>query len=73
MCRLNMDTEREADVIGAGRGRKMGVLGGRACAQCGVILHWRVEKFCLEKRQRFGGRIYCLRCQQAFPEVPSGR
>lgn len=47
----------------------MGVLGGRRCADCRIIVHWRVEKFCLEKRQRFAGRIYCMRCQKAFPEV----
>ena len=69
MCRPNMDTTSEPGLLGGGRGRKMGVLGGRSCAQCGVEVHWRIEKFCREKRQRFGGRIYCMRCQKAFPEV----
>ena len=45
----------------------MGVAGGRRCADCGVIVHWRVEKFCLEQPGRFGRRIYCLRCQTAIP------
>jgi hypothetical protein len=68
-----MDTHREPDVIDDGRGRKIGVLGGRRCAECGVVVHWRIEKFCLEKRQRFSGRIFCMRCQRAYPEVPQAR
>lgn len=45
----------------------MGVAGGRRCAECGVVVHWRVEKFCLSKRESFRGRIYCMRCQKAVP------
>jgi hypothetical protein len=44
----------------------MGVMGGRPCATCGVSVVWRIEQFCLGQRERFGGRIYCLRCQTAF-------
>ena len=62
-----MDTRKESDAIESGRGRKMGVSGGRPCAECGAVVDWRVEKFCLARRQRFGGRIYCLRCQTAIP------
>ena len=61
-----MDTTRQPDVIDDGRGRKMGVAGGRRCVDCGVIVHWRVEKFCLEQPERFGRRIYCIRCQAKF-------
>lgn len=59
-----MDARRQSDVIDDGRGRKMGVAGGRRCAECGVIVHWRVEKFCLSKRDHFRGRIYCMGCQK---------
>lgn len=45
----------------------MGVSGGRRCAECGVVVHWRIEKFCLQHRLQFGGRIYCMRCQASFP------
>jgi len=45
----------------------MGVAGGARCATCGVVVHWRIEKFCIQFGQRFGGRIYCMRCQAAFP------
>ena len=65
-----MDTHSRSDVIEGARGRKMGVAGGRSCAECGVIVHWRIEKYCQSKRARFGSRIYCLRCQKSFPEVP---
>ena len=61
-----MDTQRHADVAAADRGRKMGVAGGRRCTDCGVIVHWRVEKFCLDQPQRFGRRIYCIRCQAKY-------
>jgi hypothetical protein len=63
-----MDTREDSEVVAdsEARGRKMGVSGGRACASCGVIVHWRVEKFCLQHRQRFRGGIYCMRCQTAF-------
>lgn len=61
-----MDARRHSDVIDDRRGRKMGVAGGRRCAGCGVIVHWRVEKFCLSKRDHFRGRIYCMRCQKRF-------
>lgn len=61
-----MDMSKESDVIEAARGQKMGVSGGRACAECGTVVHWRIEKFCLQHRQRFGGRIYCMRCQSSF-------
>jgi len=64
-----MDTRSEPDVVDLGPGRKMGVAGGRRCVECGVVVHWRIEKFCLQKRQRFGGRIYCMHCQKRFPEV----
>lgn len=60
-----MDMGKESDVVEAARGRKMGVAGGRTCAECGAVVHWRIEKFCLQHRQRFGGRIYCMRCQQS--------
>ena len=66
-----MDTHIDQGVLRVGaddRGRKMGVAGGRRCTTCGVIVHWRIEKFCLSKRQRFSGRIYCIDCQKAFPE-----
>ena len=62
-----MDTRKQSDVVEEGRGRKLGVSGGRPCAGCGVAVDWRIEKFCLARRQRFGGRIYCLRCQTAIP------
>jgi len=64
-----MDTRKLPPVIAEGRGRKMGVSGGRPCAGCGVVVDWRIERFCLAlpRRQRFGGRIYCLRCQTAIP------
>jgi hypothetical protein len=58
-----MDTRKHSDVVEQDRGRKMGVSGGRPCAACGAVVHWRIEKFCLQHRQRFGGRIYCMRCQ----------
>jgi hypothetical protein len=61
-----MDTHKRSDVIEDVRGRKMGVSGGRPCAACGVVVHWRIEKFCLQFRQRFDGRIYCIRCQASF-------
>ena len=64
---IHMDTRRQSDVIEDQRGRKMGVSGGRPCAACGAVVHWRIEKFCLQHRQRFGGRIYCLRCQTSIP------
>jgi len=62
-----MDAGKQSDVVDAGRGRKLGVSGGRPCAGCGVIVDWRVEKFCLARRPHFGGRIYCLSCQSAIP------
>jgi hypothetical protein len=62
-----MDTRIDPGMVAVDRGRKMGVAGGRHCATCGVIVHWRVEKFCLSQRLRFGGRIYCMGCQKAFP------
>lgn len=62
-----MDTRKQSDAVAEGRGRKMGVSGGRPCAGCGVVVNWRIEKFCLARRQHFGGRIYCLRCQTAIP------
>jgi hypothetical protein len=62
-----MDTRKQPDVIDASRGRKLGVMGGRPCSGCGAVVNWRVEKFCLARRQRFGGRIYCQRCQTAIP------
>lgn len=62
-----MDTRRQSDVRHEARGRKMGVSGGRPCAECGVVVDWRIERFCLQRRQRFGGRLYCLRCQASFP------
>ena len=62
-----METRKPADVIDDARGRRMGVSGGRRCEECGAIVHWRIEKFCQQYRQRFGGRIYCLRCQASFP------
>jgi hypothetical protein len=61
-----MDTRKESDVVEDERGHKMGVSGGRRCAECGVVVHWRIEKFCLQDRQRFGGRILCMRCQASF-------
>ena len=64
-----MDTRLEPGVTAADRGRKMGVAGGRSCASCGVVVHWRIEKFCQSQPLRFGRRIYCMRCQKAFPEV----
>jgi hypothetical protein len=64
-----MDTRKPSDVIQVGRGRKLGVSGGRPCESCGVAVHWRIEKFCLQHRQRFGGRIYCMRCQVSFPRA----
>jgi hypothetical protein len=64
-----MDVRSDSRVIDDARGRKMGVAGGRRCTQCGTVVHWRVEKFCQSKAQRFGGRIYCIRCQAAIPEV----
>lgn len=62
-----MNTRSDSGAVASGRGRKMGVSGGRPCAGCGAVVDWRVEKFCLARRQRFGGRIYCLRCQTAIP------
>jgi hypothetical protein len=62
-----MSARRQSDGIDDGRGRKMGVAGGRRCVECGVIVHWRVEKFCLSKRDQFRGRIYCIRCQKSIP------
>ena len=59
-----MDARRQSDLMDDGRGRKMGVAGGRRCAECGIIVHWRVEKFCLSKRADFRGRIYCMGCQK---------
>lgn len=64
-----MDIRRDSDVMDDTAGRKMGVAGGRRCAECGIVVHWRIEKFCLQKRQRFGGRILCMQHQKAFPEV----
>jgi hypothetical protein len=62
-----MQDRKQSDVIEDDRGRKLGVAGGRHCASCGVIVHWRIEKFCLQHRQRFDGQIYCMRCQASFP------
>jgi hypothetical protein len=62
-----MESRKPSDVIEDERGHKMGVSGGRRCVSCGVVVHWRIEKFCLQHRQVFGGHIYCMRCQQAFP------
>lgn len=62
-----MDTREQSDVVGSGRGRKLGVMGGRSCARCGTVVSWRIEKFCNDQRVRFGGRVYCLRCQTAIP------
>jgi hypothetical protein len=42
-------------------------MGGLPCAGCGVVVDWRVHKFCQEQWQRFGGRIYCRRCQAGMP------
>lgn len=64
-----MDTRKQSDVIEDERGRRLGVAGGRRCAECGVVVHWRIEKFCLQHRQQFGGRIYCMRCQASFPRA----
>jgi hypothetical protein len=64
-----MESRRQSDVVEQGRGRKMGVSGGRPCASCGAEVHWRIEKFCLQHRQRFGGRILCMRCQASFPRA----
>jgi len=61
-----MENRNQSDVVEDGRGRKMGVSGGRRCAECGVVVHWRVEKFCLQDRKRFDGRILCMRCQASF-------
>ena len=58
-----MDTPRQSDTIAPDRGRKLGVMGGVPCANCGAIVDWRVHKFCQEQLRRFGGRIYCRRCQ----------
>jgi hypothetical protein len=65
-----MDTRIDPDATAVNRGRKMGVAGGQRCAECGVIVHWRIEKFCQSLPLRFGGRIYCMSCQKAFPSVP---
>ena len=65
-----MDTRLGPDVTAVERGRKMGVAGGRHCASCNVIVHWRIEKYCQSKPVRFSRRIYCLRCQKRFPELP---
>jgi hypothetical protein len=62
-----MDTRKETYAVDTGRGRKLGVMGGRPCASCGAVVNWRVEKFCIARPQRFGRRIYCLRCQTAMP------
>ena len=64
-----MSDRTQPDVIEHDRGRKLGVAGGQRCATCGVLVHWRIEKFCLQFRDRFGGRIYCMRCQGAFPKA----
>lgn len=40
---------------------------GRVCARCGAAVRWREVKFCLDHRNRFGGRVYCLPCQRRFP------
>lgn len=64
-----MDTRIEPAGTAVDRGRKMGVAGGQHCASCGVIVHWRIEKFCQSLPLRFGGRIYCLRCQKSFPAL----
>jgi hypothetical protein len=61
-----MDARNVSDVIAADPRRKMGVAGGRTCVTCGVEVHWRIEKFCLGQPQRFGGRIYCMRCQRTL-------
>jgi hypothetical protein len=66
-----MEAHSQSDVIDDGRGRKMGVAGGRRCVECGVLVHWRVEKFCLGQPKRFGGRIFCIRCQAPYPRVVS--
>ena len=62
-----MDTRIDPAARAVDRGRKMGVAGGQHCASCGVEVHWRIEKFCQSLPLRFGNRIYCLRCQKAFP------
>jgi hypothetical protein len=62
-----MESRKQPDVIEDDRGRKLGVSGGRRCAACGVVVHWRIEKFCLQHRQQFGGLIYCMGCQRSFP------
>ena len=62
-----MDAKHRLDVVEPVRERKMGVSGGRPCVTCGVIVHWRVEKFCLGQPKRFGHRIYCIRHQAQFP------
>jgi len=61
-----MDPRKQSDVVEDERGRKLGVSGGRRCATCGVIVHWRIEKCCLQHRLKFGGQIYCMRCQASF-------
>ena len=42
---------------------------GRHCARCAAAIRWRETKFCLDRRARFGGRVYCLACQSTFPAV----
>jgi hypothetical protein len=42
---------------------------GRHCARCNAAVRWRETKFCLDRRTRFGGRVYCIGCQSTFPAV----
>lgn len=36
------------------------------CHTCGVSLTYNVAKFCWFNKPRFGGNIYCMRCQKEF-------
>lgn len=39
----------------------------RPCTSCGAVVRWREVKFCLDRRSRFSGRVYCIACQAEFP------
>jgi hypothetical protein len=46
-----------------------GVTPTRTCARCGSGVRWREAKFCLDRRPRFGGRVFCQGCQRQFEQA----
>ncbi len=40
--------------------------GGYFCAKCGKPVSKKVAMFCLQHKERFGGKIYCFDCQKTI-------